>query len=534
MTYYLYYFVPCYLGVLSHLVYFRHGEHHLYSLLYLNIALLSPCVVLVALRVFGAYGPETLGHVLRLQLLYVSSIWISMLFYRSSRFHRLSQFPGPLLWRLTKFTQSLTNLNSVGMKNLDRLHREYGEYVRTGPSEISITDPDSLSKIHGAASSCIRAPWSDMAAPLKSVFETRVKSLHDKRRRVWDRALSTKCLADYQVRIATHVNELVSEIYKRDGAPWDASEWFKYFSLDVVGDVAFSESFGMLSGGRNREAVSILEECQHGLPIMGPLPWMFPILTSLPLVSKPFYRMVGWCYERTKQRQKRDVLSSDIMGALLSDDSSGKDRDDWLAGDSRIVIAAGSAAVASTLSFGLYHLIRDKGHIDTIRAEILREEESKSSTTSYLDAFINEILRLYPPNPSGFLRTTPKAGIHIGNRYIPGDTTICTPLWSLHRSERNFVEPLKFQPERWTTKSEMVIHKEAFIPFGCGPYGCIGKKLALMEIRTALIELVKTFDFAFAELQSGESFLERTRDTFTLLAGELPVVATKAVLDAKL
>jgi hypothetical protein len=132
MTYYLHYFVPCFLGVLSHLVYFRNGEHHLYSLLYLKTALISPCVVLIALRIFGAYGSETLVHVLRLQLLYMFSVWLSMLFYRSSRFHRLSQFPGPLLWRLTKFTQSLTNLNMVGMKNLERLHREYGEYVRTG------------------------------------------------------------------------------------------------------------------------------------------------------------------------------------------------------------------------------------------------------------------------------------------------------------------------------------------------------------------------------------------------------------------
>jgi cytochrome P450 len=154
-----------------------------------------------------------------------------------------------------------------------------------------------------------------MAVPLKSVFETRVKSLHDKRRRVWDRALSTKCLADYQVRIDMHVNELVSEIRKRDGAPWDASEWFKYFSLDVVGDIGFSESFGMLSGQGKRDVVSILEECQQGLPIMGPLPWMFPILTSLPIVSKPFYRMVDWCYERTKQRQKVGHFSRNLKPA---------------------------------------------------------------------------------------------------------------------------------------------------------------------------------------------------------------------------
>lgn len=47
-----------------------------------------------------------------------------------------------------------------------------------------------------------------------------------------------------------------------------------------------------------------------------------------------------------------------------------------------------------------------------------------------------------------------------------------------------YSSPDTFLPERWYSQEEKVKHKDAFAPFSMGPFGCIGKNLALMELRT--------------------------------------------------
>ena len=61
------------------------------------------------------------------------------------------------------------------------------------------------------------------------------------------------------------------------------------------------------------------------------------------------------------------------------------------------------------------------------------------ATLPYLTALINETLRLHPPVPSGGLRDTPPEGILTGQTWIPGDTTVLIPQYSLGRSELRLV-----------------------------------------------------------------------------------------------
>ena len=57
-----------------------------------------------------------------------------------------------------------------------------------------------------------------------------------------------------------------------------------------------------------------------------------------------------------------------------------------------------------------------------------------------------------------------------------------------------------------------------------GRFGCIGKQLALMEIRTVVSSLIVRFDVSLAPGEDGTELLERTKDTFTLRIGDLNIV----------
>jgi cytochrome P450 len=51
----------------------------------------------------------------------------------------------------------------------------------------------------------------------------------------------------------------------------------------------------------------------------------------------------------------------------------------------------------------------------------------------HLNALINETLRLHPAVPTGGYRDSPPDGIIIGGRYIPGNTTIVAPRYTINR-----------------------------------------------------------------------------------------------------
>ena len=87
-----------------------------------------------------------------------------------------------------------------------------------------------------------------------------------------------------------------------------------------------------------------------------------------------------------------------------------------------------------------------------------------------------------------------------------------------------YTDCMSFVPERWFSRPEMTKNKDAFAPFSIGPMGCIGKNLALMEVRLVTAQLVTLFDVSFAAGEEGERLLEKTTDHFTLGLGDLDLV----------
>lgn len=52
---------------------------------------------------------------------------------------------------------------------------------------------------------------------------------------------------------------------------------------------------------------------------------------------------------------------------------------------------------------------------------------------SHLNALIDETMRLHPAVPTGGYRDTPAEGMKIGECFIPGNTTIVAPRYSIFR-----------------------------------------------------------------------------------------------------
>lgn len=171
----------------------RHGEWDNYSfkLIVGAVALETLLGLLVHVR-FSEPPVNALQHALSWTLAAIAGIYVSMLLYRTF-FHRLRGFPGPFAARLSTFYMTyLSARRGQVYEDVKALHRKYGDYVRVGPTEISIADPDAFNAIHSATSQCERGPWYNILNPTVSLQMVRDRKEHARRRKAWDKAFSSK------------------------------------------------------------------------------------------------------------------------------------------------------------------------------------------------------------------------------------------------------------------------------------------------------------------------------------------------------
>jgi len=157
----------------------------------------------------------------------------------------------------------------------------------------------------------------------------------------------------------------------------------------------------------------------------------------------------------------------------------------------------------------------------------------------YLNAVINESLRVRPVGAADPYRAVPEGGAEICGKYIPaGVSSASAALMFKHTCKAHMLlfqtevlasqhmlnfwdeiwdEPAVFRPERWLTDDDARLQemKRAFYPFSMGVRSCTGReyvlcsalfyllvyvntstpcRLAWMELRVALASVIRRFD----------------------------------------
>ncbi|KAK1753804.1 Tryprostatin B 6-hydroxylase [Echria macrotheca] len=521
-------------GILAHLVVFRRGEWDVSSpfIFVFYLSLLSAAVVLCrtyldvpVTEAFQAGGYHALG------------LYGSMLLYRGF-FHRLSEYPGPFLARLSNFYITARSMKKLHLfEEVQKLHAQYGDYVRLGPTELSIADPQAVKAIYGSQSPVTKGPWYTLLEPRVPLFMARDKQEHARRRKVWDQGFSTKALADYDPRVTKAIDQLLAVLDRTAGRPINATQWFDFFVFDIMEDLAFNKNSDMLGSGRETYIFQTIRTDMYNIAFFAHLPWLLPFLKRTPLLNRNYLKFWAWIQAQIDERarneepKQRDIFSW-ILDAYRRGPQTTQDKYN-LHGDSQLIVIAGTDSVAATLTHLFFELAYDH---QGLVARLQREFDALPDLAherlvgiGLLDAVINETMRLHPPVPSGTQRVTPPEGLVIGDRVIPGDVIVQVPSYTVFRDARCFEYPDQFIPERWTTRPELVKDRAVFIPFNSGPYACVGKRLALLEIRRVVAEILSRYDVRPEPGHSPEAFLDGKEDTFTTVSSPLPLIFTKRV-----
>ncbi|KAI0864888.1 cytochrome P450 [Xylaria cubensis] len=523
-------------GIVSHLTFFR-GEHHMYGPRYVLIAILTLVTHLIA----QTYFFQVNNQVAALQTFYLAGsyfggLYSSLVIFRLF-FHPLRRFPGPLGFKISSAWFATYLVKRDAFRQLLKLHQKHGDFLRIGSNDLSIAHPKAVQAIYGPGSKCRKSEFYDLTQPMVSMHSTRDNVLHSKRRRLWSTAFGDRNLRDYEERMVQYRALLVKAIEDSDDRPIDVTKWVSLYSFDFMGDLAFGHSFGMLENSKEHYAIELLKAGLSPLGFKLPV-WLLRLAFAIPGVAKDWWSFIKYSNSQLDQRIQAKAQTKDIMGNLLKplngQTPTGFDRA-LLEGESQLIIVAGGDTTSTALATIFRYLAQYPHHVDLLRAEIdplPRTEVGNYMDTDlinlkHLNGVINEALRLFPPVPSSLPRLTPPEGLDIDGTFIPGNTVVSSPPFVLGRSPEAYSDPNEFIPERWYSQPELIRDKTCFAPFSLGPYGCVGRPLALLNIRTTVSRIIADYDIRPTPVESLMAYDERMTEHFTFEPPELQLCFAK-------
>ncbi|KAJ3499852.1 hypothetical protein NLJ89_g10052 [Agrocybe chaxingu] len=170
----------------------------------------------------------------------------------------------------------------------------------------------------------------------------------------------------------------------------------------------------------------------------------------------------------------------------------------------------------------LYYLARDRRAQDKLHKELDDQLSAEDLTVAtgpqvknlpYMDACINESLRLHSTSALGLPRVVPEGGLTIDDHYFPPGTVLSVPSFTIHRDKRIWGDDVDdFRPERWFEQNQADIQK-TFNPFSIGPRACVGRNLAYLELQLIIASIMRRYDIVLEspdqKLETREGFLRK-------------------------
>jgi cytochrome P450 len=461
----------------------------------------------------------------------------SLIIYRLY-FHPLAKYPGPFLSKFTDWVVAWQAWRGNRYLELYKAHEKYGPVVRVAPNMLSFNSASALKNIYGHSANArnIQKGQFYTAYPaVKGVHNTHnsiSKMEHGFKRRVLSVAFSEAALKSMEGMMIDAVEALVAGISRDRKA--DMGERFSWLTFDIMGELCFGRSFGMLTSPAQRFVTDLISKATHNHYICGNyLPIRFMGLGRLlfPTIARDRWRFIEHSRACANERMGLDVAAKkDFFYYLLNakDPETGRGfstKELW--GEANVLMIAGSDTTATALSSTLFHLTAHnpaamKKLQDEIRGNFSRYEDivtgKELADCHYLKACIDEAMRISPPVPGLLARETVN-DCTIDGQKLPEGTGVGVPIYTIHHNPEYFPEPFTYKPERWLDSDTATLEKarSAFNPFSLGARGCIGKSVAYMELRLAIARLVWKFDM---EHVPTEGVAERWREGFAVKEGE--------------
>ncbi|KAL2284621.1 hypothetical protein FJTKL_08721 [Diaporthe vaccinii] len=446
--------------------------------------------------------------------------------------HPLASHPGHILSKLSAWPNWYHAAKGDRHTWLHDLHARYGPVVRFTPNSLSFNTVSAIDLIYKSRkANAIKSDWyqcvRDSAGGFESTFTARDRVRHGVKRRLLSYAFSEKALKDYEPvinkTVGTWLSQLEQEANSNRGGAVDLGRWSEYLIFDILGQLCFSKSFGLLESSEGRYITKLVPQATRSWYTLGYHPLTHALRYLLfktrlgPYIGGQSYRdnrrFRDYCLSALKERRGRDqadqtVVDNDMFHHLLNgrDPETGQAHSIAdLACESVLLMVAGSQSTSGALAATIHYLVNRPETLARLQDEVRNafpedqtvryEPGSQLAQLPYLRACIDESLRLTPPTPGHLPRKVLTHGLEVDGVWVAPGTTVGVSAYSIHRNETYFSDPYDFRPERWLNDDGSYRGAgTAFNAFSAGATGCIGKQLAYMELSLAVAMLIRRFN----------------------------------------
>lgn len=211
-------------------------------------------------------------------------------------------------------------------------------------------------------------------------------------------------------------------------------DWTNFYTMDIIGDLSMGESFHCLEESAYHPWVQTLYNFFKGM-IFAAAARFFPLTAFLlqHMIPKDILAKqkahTDFVNEKIVRRLEMSTNRPDLITPFLKDMETASEKMSLgeIQSTFAVILVAGSETTATTLVGVWYQLalnlsVQQKLWRDLSRRFKLEEDISVESTKDmpYLDAVINEALRLCYAIPGGLPRVVPEGGdVYVG-KYLPG------------------------------------------------------------------------------------------------------------------
>lgn len=388
--------------------------------------------------------------------------------------------PGPE-WH--PITEQLHAFEKAPLDFLQTAHRDYGDVVRLHlwPHLFHlVAHPDAIHHVLGTNHRNYHqaAPGSSPGLPVNSP--------------VLARRLSSTFRHEQARAFTTAMAEVVEEMLSRwqhhaaRGEPIDLAEEMLSLTLVIVTRTLFAAApcdedlrkIGWalkVASTRTGPHLSVSDYQRRARPGDG---------ADLPLTEAA--AMLGqFVAGLIEQRRSAGRGIGDLLGALVfaRDEQSGEAlSDEKLRETVMVYLIAGYSTTASALTWTFSLLARSEEVQVRLRTEVDAVLERRSPTAEdlarlpYAKLVLREAMRLYPP----VWMLAPRVALaedEIGGYRIPARSRILISPYVTHRHPDLWERPEAFVPHRFTRSPQA----RAYLPFGAGPWGCVGRQFGVLE-----------------------------------------------------